>query len=229
MLGKALVTRETKEEEAETFRLEASLPPIIHSDPNRSKTGRIQTDLTGSYPTRPELGRSQPDPARTLPDLDEHRPSLSGSMEVAVELKAEEQQFGLLQDKFVLGSTMPPRRTANQCRVAEEDELDQRIEQIIDIRLVVVLERRLDVVVDRLGEKMGAQMETRQEVDPRRGRVPNSTANLEEIEYDSNSEGDATLFSEEDPSDETFFVAGGDGEAEYHEDDNLFIAIVFLN
>ncbi|PKI31878.1 hypothetical protein CRG98_047732 [Punica granatum] len=150
MPGKALVTRETKEEEAETFRPEASLPPIIHSDPNRSKMGRIQTDPIG-------------------------------------------------------------------------------IEQIIDIRLVVVLERSLDVVVDRLGEKMGALMETRQEVDPGRGRVPNSTTNLEEIEYDSNSERGATLFSEEDPSDEAFFVAGGDGEAEYHEDDNLFIAIVFLN
>ncbi|OWM74278.1 hypothetical protein CDL15_Pgr008592 [Punica granatum] len=190
MPGKALVTRETKEEEAETFRPEASLPPIIHSDPNRSKMGRIQTDPIGSCPTRPELGRSQLGPAQTLPDLDEHRASLSGSMEVAVELKAEEQQFGLLQ-------------CSNQ--------------------------RSLDVVVDRLGEKMGALMETRQEVDPGRGRVPNSTTNLEEIEYDSNSERGATLFSEEDPSDEAFFVAGGDGEAEYHEDDNLFIAIVFLN
>ncbi|OWM88865.1 hypothetical protein CDL15_Pgr020819 [Punica granatum] len=117
---------------------------------------------------------------------------------------------------------MPPRRTANQRCVAEEDELDRRIEQIIDIRLVVALERRLDVVVDRLGEKMGALMETRQEFDPRCGRVPNSTANLEEIEYDSNSEGDATLFSEEDPPDDAFFVAGGDGEAEYDEDGNPF-------
>ncbi|PKI54782.1 hypothetical protein CRG98_024796 [Punica granatum] len=117
---------------------------------------------------------------------------------------------------------MPPRRTANQRCVAEEDELDRRIEQIIDIRLVVALERRLDVVVDRLGEKMGALMETRQEFDPRCGRVPNSTANLEEIEYDSNSEGDATLFSEEDPPDDAFFVAGGDGEVEYDEDGNPF-------
>ncbi|OWM85431.1 hypothetical protein CDL15_Pgr019055 [Punica granatum] len=111
---------------------------------------------------------------------------------------------------------------ANQRRVAEEDELDQRFEQIIDIWLVVALERRLDVIVDRLGEKMGALMETRQEVDPRRGRVPNSTANLEEIEYDSNSEWGATLFFEKDLSDDAFFVAGGDGEAEYDEDGNPF-------
>ncbi|OWM64018.1 hypothetical protein CDL15_Pgr006388 [Punica granatum] len=93
---------------------------------------------------------------------------------------------------------------ANQHRVAEEDELDRRIEQIIDTRLVVALERRPNVVVDRLAERMGALMEARQVVDPRRGRVPNSTADLEDVEYDSYFEGDATLFSEEDMSDDSF-------------------------
>ncbi|OWM82241.1 hypothetical protein CDL15_Pgr001815 [Punica granatum] len=106
---------------------------------------------------------------------------------------------------------------ANQRRVAEKDELDRRIEQIIDTRLV----RRLNVALDRLIERMGAVMETRQKVDPRRDRVPNSTANLEEIEYDSNSEGDATLFFEEDPSDGAFFVAGGDGEPEFDEEEEI--------
>ncbi|OWM78059.1 hypothetical protein CDL15_Pgr018628 [Punica granatum] len=60
-------------------------------------------------------------------------------------------------------------------------------------------------------------METRREVDSRHGRVHNSTANLEEIEYDSNSEGDVTLFSEDDPFDDAFFVARGNGEPEFDE------------
>ncbi|PKI34281.1 hypothetical protein CRG98_045332 [Punica granatum] len=68
---------------------------------------------------------------------------------------------------------------------------------------------------------MGALMETRLEVVLRHGRVPNSTANLEEIEYDSNSEGDAILFFEEDPSNDAFFVAGGDEEAEFDEEKEI--------
>ncbi|OWM71888.1 hypothetical protein CDL15_Pgr017771 [Punica granatum] len=112
---------------------------------------------------------------------------------------------------------MPPRRTVNQRRVVEEDELDQRIEQIIDTRLLVALERRLDVVVDRLAERMGALMEARQEVDSRGDRVPNPAAYLEDVEYDSYSEGDATMFSEEDPSYDAFVLAGGDGELEFDE------------
>ncbi|PKI53871.1 hypothetical protein CRG98_025766 [Punica granatum] len=114
---------------------------------------------------------------------------------------------------------MPPRRTTNQCHIAEEHELDRKIVQIIDIWLVVALERRLDVFVDHLTERMGALMETRQEVDSRRGRVPNSTAKLEEIEYDSYSERDANIFIEDDLSDDAFFLAGGDGEPEFDEDD----------
>ncbi|PKI70783.1 hypothetical protein CRG98_008813 [Punica granatum] len=145
---------------------------------------------------------------------------------------------------------MPPRRTANQRRVAEEDELDRRIEQIIDIRLVVALECRLDMVVDRLGEKIGALMEGRHEVDPRRGRVPNPTTDLEVVEYDSYSEGDATKYVGGDhrrdrlPTAEIdqrrwemglrtdisnskgarsrrIFVAGGDGEPEFDEEEEI--------
>ncbi|PKI33813.1 hypothetical protein CRG98_045797 [Punica granatum] len=92
---------------------------------------------------------------------------------------------------FALGSAMPPQRTANQCHAAEEGKLDQRIEQIIDTRLKVASERRLDVIVDRLTERMEALMEAQQEVEPRHGRVPNPTVNLEDVEYDSYSEGDA--------------------------------------
>ncbi|OWM63757.1 hypothetical protein CDL15_Pgr006019 [Punica granatum] len=68
---------------------------------------------------------------------------------------------------------------------------------------------------------MGAPIETRQKVDLRHDRVPNSTTNLQEIEYNSNSEGHATLFSEEDPSDDAFFVAGGDGEAEFDKEEEI--------
>ncbi|OWM74911.1 hypothetical protein CDL15_Pgr021262 [Punica granatum] len=104
---------------------------------------------------------------------------------------------------------------------SDKDDLDRKIVQIIDIRLVVALERRLDVFVNRLTERMGALMETRQEVDSRRGRVPNSTTKLEEIEYDSNFEGDATLFFEEDSSDDAFFVAGDDGEPKFDEEKEI--------
>ncbi|OWM87861.1 hypothetical protein CDL15_Pgr019445 [Punica granatum] len=100
---------------------------------------------------------------------------------------------------------MLPRRTANQRRVVEEIELDGRIEHIIDTRLVMVLELGLDVVMDRLAERIGALMEARHEVDPRLKRVPNPTADLEDVEYDSYSEGDANIFIEEDPSDDAFF------------------------
>ncbi|PKI64564.1 hypothetical protein CRG98_014996 [Punica granatum] len=108
------------------------------------------------------------------------------------------------------------RRTTNQHRVTKEDELYRRIEQIIDTRLVF----RLDVVLDRLTERIGALMEARQEVDSRRARVPNSTADLEDVEHDSYSEGDAILFSKEDLSDDAFFIAGGDGEPKFDEGDD---------
>ncbi|PKI38220.1 hypothetical protein CRG98_041390 [Punica granatum] len=114
---------------------------------------------------------------------------------------------------------MLPRRTANQRRVVEGDKLNRRIEQIIDTWLVVALERRLDVVVDRLAERVVALMEARQEVDLMRGRVINPTADLEDVEYDSYSEGDANIFIEEDPSDDAFFLAGGDGEPEFDKND----------
>ncbi|OWM64831.1 hypothetical protein CDL15_Pgr028548 [Punica granatum] len=59
----------------------------------------------------------------------------------------------------------------------------------------------------------------------RRNPNPNSDLDREEIEYDSNSEGDATLFSEEDPSDEAFFVAGGDGEPKFDEEEETVTGI----
>ncbi|OWM63617.1 hypothetical protein CDL15_Pgr008160 [Punica granatum] len=162
---------------------------------------------------------------------------------------------------------MPSRRAINQRRAAEEDELDWRIEQIMDTRLGVALERRLDVVVDGLVERMGALMEARQEVNPRHGRVPNPTADLEDDEYDSYSEGEETEYAgmdcrrdrlptakidqkrwetglrntipefqgdlqseefldwlatvDEDSSDDLVFVAGGDGEPEFDEEEEI--------
>ncbi|PKI23732.1 hypothetical protein CRG98_049268, partial [Punica granatum] len=47
-------------------------------------------------------------------------------------------------------------------------------------------------MVDRLAERMGALMEARQEVDPRRGGVPNPIVDLEDGEYDSFSNDDET-------------------------------------
>ncbi|PKI36964.1 hypothetical protein CRG98_042665 [Punica granatum] len=64
----------------------------------------------------------------------------------------------------------------------------------MDTRLGVVLERRLDVVVDRLAERMGALMEARQAVDLSCGRVPNPTADLEDDDDDSYSEGNETEY-----------------------------------
>ncbi|PKI52839.1 hypothetical protein CRG98_026787 [Punica granatum] len=87
---------------------------------------------------------------------------------------------------------MPPQRAVNQRRAAEEDELDRRIEQIMDARLGVALESRFDMTVDRLAERMRPLMEARQEVNPRCGRVPNPTADLEDGEYDSFSNDNET-------------------------------------
>ncbi|PKI46588.1 hypothetical protein CRG98_032930 [Punica granatum] len=103
---------------------------------------------------------------------------------------------------------MPPRRAINQRRAAEEDELDRRIKQIIDTRL----ERRPNVIVDCLAKRIGVLMEAQQEIDPRRRRVPNPTADLEDVEYDSYSEGYANMFTKDDPSNDAFFLAGGDRE-----------------
>ncbi|PKI61526.1 hypothetical protein CRG98_018110 [Punica granatum] len=77
---------------------------------------------------------------------------------------------------------MSPRRTVNPRRVAEEDELDRRIEHIIDTRLVVALERRLDVFMDRLAKRIGALMEARHEVNPREAmESPISTRMMREM------------------------------------------------
>ncbi|PKI76848.1 hypothetical protein CRG98_002834 [Punica granatum] len=40
------------------------------------------------------------------------------------------------------------------------------------------------------------------------------------VEYDSYYEGDANIFIEEGPSDDAFFLAGGDGELEFDKDDD---------
>ncbi|PKI33056.1 hypothetical protein CRG98_046551 [Punica granatum] len=62
-------------------------------------------------------------------------------------------------------------------------------------------------------------MEAQQEVDPRRRRVSNPTADLEDVEYDSYSEGNANIFIEDDPSDDAIFLARGDGEPEFDGND----------
>ncbi|PKI67028.1 hypothetical protein CRG98_012566 [Punica granatum] len=93
-----------------------------------------------------------------------------------------------------------------------EDELDRRIEQIIDIRLVVALERRLDVVLDRLGDKMGALMEARQE------RICLMTYCLlrEEMQREIKSYDENRKFNEFEGNDVGLFAS-----AEYDEDDKI--------
>ncbi|OWM68448.1 hypothetical protein CDL15_Pgr026992 [Punica granatum] len=83
------------------------------------------------------------------------------------------------------------------------------------------MEQRMDRMVEQFTQQMAALLENQNR------RNPNLSSNpdREEIEYDSNSEEDATLFSEEDPSDEAFFVAGGDGEPKFDEEEETVTGI----
>ncbi|PKI56915.1 hypothetical protein CRG98_022688 [Punica granatum] len=108
---------------------------------------------------------------------------------------------------------MPPRRR-------------DRVEDVHDCENLRYLEQRLDQLdqrmeqrIDRMMEQFTQQMAALLENQNRRNPNPNSDPDREEIEYDSNSEGDATLFSEEDPSDEAFFVVGGNGEPKFDEEE----------
>ncbi|OWM66256.1 hypothetical protein CDL15_Pgr013473 [Punica granatum] len=75
--------------------------------------------------------------------------------------------------------------------------------------------RGWNVCWGQLTQQMAALMENQN----RRNPNPNSDPDREEIEYDSNSEGNATLFFEEDSSDDAFFVMGGDREPDFDKDD----------
>ncbi|PKI55968.1 hypothetical protein CRG98_023644 [Punica granatum] len=93
---------------------------------------------------------------------------------------------------------MPPRIAVNQRRATEDDELDRRIEQIMDTRLGVALDRRLDEVVDQLAERMGTLLEARK--------------------WEKRA-----MFIKEDQSDEVIFVAGGDGDPEFDDEEEIVI------
>ncbi|PKI72685.1 hypothetical protein CRG98_006936 [Punica granatum] len=75
-------------------------------------------------------------------------------------------------------------------------------------------DQRMYRMIEQLTQQMAALLENQN----RRNPNPNSDPDREEIEYDSNSKGGATLFSKENPSDEAFFVAGGNGEPDFDED-----------
>ncbi|PKI62817.1 hypothetical protein CRG98_016768 [Punica granatum] len=117
---------------------------------------------------------------------------------------------------------MPPRRRDRMEDVYDRenlrhmeqrlDQLDQRMEQ---------RDQRMDRMMEQLTQQMAALLENQN----RRNPNPNSDPDREEIEYDSNFEGDATLFSEEDPSDEAFFVARGDGEPKFDEEEETVTGI----
>ncbi|PKI07403.1 hypothetical protein CRG98_049594, partial [Punica granatum] len=111
---------------------------------------------------------------------------------------------------------MPPRR-----RDRVEDVYDREYLRYLEQRLDQLdqLDQRMEQKMDRIMEQFTQQMAALLENQNRRNPNPNYDPDREEIEYDSNSEGDATLFSEEDPSDEAFFVAGGDGEPKFDEEE----------
>ncbi|PKI53210.1 hypothetical protein CRG98_026411 [Punica granatum] len=94
-------------------------------------------------------------------------------------------------------------------RLDQLDQLDQRMEQ------------RMDRMMEQFTQQMAALLESQN----RRNPNMNSNPDREEIEYDSNFEGGATLFSEENPSDEAFFVAGGDGEPKFDEEEETVTGI----
>ncbi|PKI58301.1 hypothetical protein CRG98_021307 [Punica granatum] len=104
---------------------------------------------------------------------------------------------------------MSPRRRDRVEDVHDRENL-RHLEQRLD-----QMDQRMDRMLGQLTQQMAALMENQN----RRNPNPNSDPDREEIEYDSNSEGNATLFSEEDASDDAFFVAGGDGEPDFDEDD----------
>ncbi|PKI76867.1 hypothetical protein CRG98_002853 [Punica granatum] len=117
---------------------------------------------------------------------------------------------------------MPPRR-----RDRVEDVYDRKNLRYLEQRLDQLdqLDQRMEQRMDRMMEQFTQQMAALLENQNRRNPNPNSDPDREEIEYDSNSEGDATWFSEEDPSDEAFFVAGGNGEPKFDEEEETVTGI----
>ncbi|OWM80313.1 hypothetical protein CDL15_Pgr019593 [Punica granatum] len=78
------------------------------------------------------------------------------------------------------------------------DQRDKR-EQMMEQR-----DQRMYRMMEQLTQQIAALLENQN----RRNPNPNFDPDQEEIEYDSNSKGGMTLFSEENTSDEAFFVAG---------------------
>ncbi|PKI44505.1 hypothetical protein CRG98_035092 [Punica granatum] len=82
----------------------------------------------------------------------------------------------------------------------------------------------MDRMMEQLPQQMIALMDNQNQENPN----PNpkqeesgeeSEGEIYSVEYDSYSEGDANIFIEEGPSDNAFFLAGGNGEHEFNEDD----------
>ncbi|OWM83424.1 hypothetical protein CDL15_Pgr012905 [Punica granatum] len=117
---------------------------------------------------------------------------------------------------------MPSRRRDRVEDVHDRENLrylEQRLDQLDQ------LDQRMEQRMDRMMEQFTQQMAALLENQNRRNPNPNSDPEREEIEYDFNSERDATLFFEEDPSDEAFFVAGGDGEPKFDEEEETVTGI----
>ncbi|PKI63436.1 hypothetical protein CRG98_016103 [Punica granatum] len=117
---------------------------------------------------------------------------------------------------------MLPRRRDRVDDVLERDNLrhlEQRMEQ---------MDQRMDSMMEQLTQQMAALMENQNRENPNSNPNPNpeqeesgeeSEGEIYFVEYDSYSEGDVNIFIEEGPSDNAFFLTGGDGEPEFNEDD----------
>ncbi|OWM89564.1 hypothetical protein CDL15_Pgr024312 [Punica granatum] len=97
---------------------------------------------------------------------------------------------------------MPPKRMDHVEDVHDRDNLRR-------------LEQRMDRILEQLTQQMVALMENQNR------KNHNPTADLEDIKYDSNSEGDAILFSEEDPSDDAFSIAEGNGKPKFNKEEEI--------
>ncbi|OWM86330.1 hypothetical protein CDL15_Pgr010672 [Punica granatum] len=108
---------------------------------------------------------------------------------------------------------MPPRRKDRVDNVLDRDNLrhlEQRMEQIVD--------RRMDRMMKQLTQRMATFIgnQNRENSNSNLNPNPDQEESREELEGKNYF---ANIFIEEGPSDDAFFLAGGDGEPEFDEDD----------
>ncbi|OWM88170.1 hypothetical protein CDL15_Pgr003582 [Punica granatum] len=108
---------------------------------------------------------------------------------------------------------MPPKRRDRADDVLDRDSLrhlEQMMEQIVN--------QMMDRMIEQLTHRMATFIGNRNRENPN----PNPNPNPDQEEFGEKSEGKnyfANKFIEEGPSDDAFFLAGGDGESEFDKDD----------